>query len=75
MVRWLTAALLCLACVAAQASAPRDAYPSVAKAYWVEIDGRPPRAGPPHHPQPQARQAKQMNAQLLAAHGGLDGPL
>ncbi|WP_374474341.1 D-alanyl-D-alanine carboxypeptidase family protein [Arenimonas sp.] len=73
MARWLIAALLCLACAAAQASAPRDAYPSVARAYWVEIDGRPTWAGQPDQPLPMASLAKLMTALLLAEHGQLDG--
>lgn len=66
------AALCLLVTAPCFASAPVDAYPDVAAAYWVEIDGRPTWAGQPDQPLPMASLAKLMTALLLAEGGGLD---
>lgn len=54
------------------AAAPVDAYPDVASAYWVEIDGRPTWAGQPDKRLPMASLAKLMTALVIAESGGLD---
>ncbi len=54
------------------ASAPVDAYPDVAAAYWVEIDGQPIWAGQPDRRLPMASLAKLMTALVIAESGGLD---
>lgn len=54
------------------AAAPVDAYPDVAAAYWVEIDGRPTWAGQPDKRLPMASLAKLMTALVIAESGGLD---
>lgn len=54
------------------AAAPVDAYPDVAAAYWVEIDGEPVWAGQPDRALPMASLAKLMTALVLAEGGGLD---
>ena len=61
---WLTAPPL--------AAAPVDAYPDVAAAYWVEVDGEAVWAGQPDRPLPMASLAKLMTALVLAEGGGLD---
>lgn len=74
----LLASLLALACAgigvfAAPAdTAPVDAYPDVAAAYWVEIDGRPLWAGHADARLPTASLAKLMTALLVAETGDLD---
>lgn len=73
MRRWLAVLLLALAGAAARAAPPVDAYPDVAQAYWVEIDGRPVWAGQPDRQLPMASLAKLMTALLLAEAGKLDG--
>jgi len=67
--------LLGLACASAQASPPVDAFPDVARAYWVEIDGRPTWAGQPDARLPMASLAKLMTALLLVEDGGLEREL
>lgn len=54
---------------AARNAAPVDAYPDVAAAYWIEIDGRPLWAGRVDARLPMASLAKLMTA-LLAAESG-----
>ena len=54
------------------AAAPVDAYPDVAAAYWVEVDGRPTWAGQPDRRLPIASLAKLMTALVIAEAGGLD---
>ena len=54
------------------AAAPVDAYPDVAAAYWVEIDGQPVWAGQPDRRLPMASLAKLMTALVIAEAGGLD---
>ena len=54
------------------AAAPVDAYPDVAAAYWVEVDGEAVWAGQPDRPLPMASLAKLMTALVLAEGGGLD---
>lgn len=67
---WMALGLLFAApCFAA---APVDAYPDVARAYWVEIDGRPTWAGQPDARLPMASLAKLMAALVIAESGGLD---
>lgn len=67
---WLA---LCLLLTAPSfAAAPVDAYPDVAAAYWVEIDGLPTWAGQPDRQLPMASLAKLMTALVIAEAGGLD---
>lgn len=66
MALWLLVAAPCFA------AAPVDAYPDVATAYWVEIDGRPTWAGQPDRRLPMASLAKLMTALVIAESGGLD---
>lgn len=66
--------LLCLFAsprVAAVAS-PRDPYPDVARAYWVELDGKPLWAGQPDRRLPMASLAKLMTALLVAERADLE---
>ena len=59
---------------AATASAPAlpDPYPDIARAYWVEVDGRPLWAGHPDARLPLASLTKLMTALLVAEQGDLD---
>ncbi len=65
-------ALAWLFCAGAHAAAPVDAYPDVAAAYWVEIDGRPLWAGHADERLPMASLAKLMTALVAVEQGGLD---
>jgi len=56
----------------ARVEPPTDAYPDVAKAYWVELDGVPLWAGRADRRLPVASLAKLMTALVAAEHGGLD---
>lgn len=69
---WLLAALLAVPC-AALGAAPVDAYPDIARAYWVEIDGRPAWAGQPDQAMPVASLAKLMAALVLDEEADLAG--
>lgn len=51
---------------------PPDAFPQVARAYWVEVDGRPLWAGRPDERLPMASLTKLMTALLLAEQADLD---
>lgn len=51
---------------------PKDAYPDVARAYWVELDGKPLWAGQPDRRLPMASLAKLMTALLIAERADLD---
>lgn len=62
--RWLMAALLALVPAGAGAT-PVDAFPDIARAYWVEIDGRPAWAGNAEQAMPVASLAKLMAALVL----------
>lgn len=75
MLRRLGALLLVLACATARAGEPVDAFPDVARAYWVEIDGRPTWAGQPDARLPMASLAKLMTALLLVEDGRLEREL
>ncbi|MFC4819661.1 D-alanyl-D-alanine carboxypeptidase family protein [Dokdonella ginsengisoli] len=70
------AALALFACAAVRATqapvAPIDAYPDVAEAYWVELDGRPLWAGRADARLPMASLAKLMTALVAVEQGGLD---
>ncbi len=70
------AALALFACAAVRAAqapvAPIDAYPDVAEAYWVELDGRPLWAGRADARLPMASLAKLMAALVAVEQGGLD---
>lgn len=73
---WRAFALM-LACAFARATAassvaPADAYPDVAAAYWVEVDGRPLWAGRADVRLPMASLAKLMTA-LVAVEAGEPG--
>jgi D-alanyl-D-alanine carboxypeptidase (penicillin-binding protein 5/6) len=57
---------------AAAGEAPIDAYPDVAAAYWVELDGRPLWAGRADARLPMASLAKLMTALVAVEHGDLD---
>ena len=68
---------LALACAFAHAAspssvAPVDAYPDIAAAYWVEIDGRPLWAGHADERLPMASLAKLMTALVAVEAGELD---
>lgn len=65
-------ALAMLVCAGALAAVPVDAYPDVAAAYWVEIDGRPLWAGHADERLPMASLAKLMTALVAVEQGGLD---
>lgn len=58
--------------LAAAVASPRDAYPDVARAYWVELDGKPLWAGQPDKRLPMASLAKLMTALLVAESADLD---
>lgn len=81
--RWILAiALVSVPALAAAATAartdraaPTDDFPDVARAYWVEIDGRPTWAGQPDRTLPMASLAKLMTALLVAESGRLDETL
>ena len=73
--RGLLIALLALLAGAAQAAAPRDAFPDVARAYWVEIDGRPTWAGQPDQRLPMASLAKLMAALVLDEEADLQATM
>jgi D-alanyl-D-alanine carboxypeptidase (penicillin-binding protein 5/6) len=68
---WMALWLL-IAAPSFAAAPPVDAYPDVASAYWVEIDGRPTWAGQPDKRLPMASLAKLMTALVIAESGGLD---
>lgn len=71
--RQLLAPMLALACACVGArAAPVDAYPDVAAAYWVEIDGRPLWAGHADARLPMASLAKLMTALVAVEAGDLD---
>ena len=55
----------------AMASTPPDAFPQVAQAYWVEVDGRPLWAGRPDARLPMASLAKLMTALIVADEADL----
>jgi D-alanyl-D-alanine carboxypeptidase (penicillin-binding protein 5/6) len=62
-----------VACAGACAAAPPvDAYPDVAAAYWVEIDGMPLWAGHADERLPMASLAKLMTALVAVGQGNLD---
>ena len=74
--RWLLAAGLALAAATgARAAAPVDAFPDIARAYWVEIDGRPAWAGRQDEPVPVASLAKLMAALVLVEEADLQAGL
>lgn len=60
------------AAAAAMAPALPDPYPDIARAYWVEVDGRPLWAGHPDARLPLASLTKLMTALLVAEQGDLD---
>ncbi|MBA8883499.1 D-alanyl-D-alanine carboxypeptidase family protein [Dokdonella fugitiva] len=73
------ALVLAFACTGARPSfavapgeAPIDAYPDVAAAYWVELDGRPLWAGRADARLPMASLAKLMTALVAVEQGDLD---
>ena len=73
--RWLSGIALAwgLASASARAAdAPTDDFPDVARAYWVEIDGRAVWAGRPDEALPMASLAKLMTALLVAESGRLN---
>lgn len=72
---WCLAALLALAPVARAAPSPPDAFPDIARGYWVEIDGRPTWAGQPDTRMPVASLAKLMAALVLVEDADLDATL
>lgn len=72
---WWLAALLALAPVVRAAPAPTDAFPDIAHAYWVEIDGRPAWAGQPDARMPVASLAKLMAALVLDEDADPDATL
>lgn len=55
----------------ARPPAPPDAFPQIARAYWVELDGRPLWAGQPDRRLPMASLAKLMTALVLAEQADL----
>lgn len=67
---------LWLACTCATAAVapvvPEDAFPQVARAYWVEVDGQPLWAGAPDTRLPMASLTKLMTALLIAEQADLD---
>lgn len=71
---WRALALACAFAHAASPSsvAPVDAYPDIAAAYWVEIDGRPLWAGHADERLPMASLAKLMTALVAVEAGELD---
>jgi D-alanyl-D-alanine carboxypeptidase (penicillin-binding protein 5/6) len=56
----------------ARGAAPSDAYPDIARAYWVEIDNQPIWAGRPDERLPMASLTKLMTALLVAETADLD---
>ena len=71
------ALVLGLACAGSRSSmaaadAPTDAYPDVAAAYWVELDGRPLWAGRADTRLPMASLAKLMAALVAVEQGDPD---
>jgi D-alanyl-D-alanine carboxypeptidase (penicillin-binding protein 5/6) len=65
-------ALAWLLCMDTHAAAPVDAWPDVAAAYWVELDGQPLWAGHADERLPMASLAKLMTALVAVEQGGLD---
>lgn len=59
----------------ATAAAPRDAFPDVARAYLIEIDGEERWAGSADEALPIASLTKLMTALLVVEEGSLDGLL
>lgn len=51
---------------------PEDAFPTVARAYWVEVDGRPVWAGASGQRLPMASLTKLMTALLIVEGADLD---
>lgn len=71
--RLLALSLFCLAAPAwARPPAPTDAFPDIARAYWLEIDGRPVWAGQPELRLPMASLTKLMTALVLAESADLE---
>lgn len=74
--RWLALALLLgLVGAGARAAPPANAFPDVARAYWVEVNGQPVWAGASNERLPMASLAKLMTALLLAESADLDQTL
>jgi D-alanyl-D-alanine carboxypeptidase (penicillin-binding protein 5/6) len=73
--RVLAALLASAALHAAGATALPDPYPDVARAYYVEVDGRPLWAGQPDARLPMASLTKLMTALLVAEAGAPDTPV
>jgi D-alanyl-D-alanine carboxypeptidase (penicillin-binding protein 5/6) len=71
----LVAAVLAGRAAAAAPATPPDAFPQVARAYWVELDGRPLWAGAADARLPMASLTKLMTALLLVEQADLDGEL
>lgn len=67
----LALAWLCVAPATARSPAPPDAFPQVARAYWIELDGRPLWAGQPDRRLPMASLTKLMTALVLAEQADL----
>jgi D-alanyl-D-alanine carboxypeptidase (penicillin-binding protein 5/6) len=69
----LLAWLLALAGATATAQTPPNRYPDVARAYWVELDGRPLWAGHTSERLPMASLTKLMTALVISEQADLDG--
>ncbi len=69
---WRALVWILLLASAVVEAAPEDAFPDVARAYWVEVDGQPLWAGHPDRRLPMASLAKLMTALLVAESGELD---
>lgn len=68
----LLALLLAGSAPAAPVGAPTDAYPDIARAYWVEVDGQPVWSGRPDARLPMASLTKLMTALLVAESADFD---
>lgn len=69
---WALALLLAAASAAARPPAPPDVYPDVARAYWVELDGRPLWAGRADDRLPMASLTKLMTALVVSESADLE---
>lgn len=69
---WALALLFTAVPAWARPPAPPDAYPDVARAYWVEIDGRPLWSGRADQRLPMASLTKLMTALVVAENADLE---
>lgn len=69
---WALALLFAAAPAGARPPAPPDAFPDVARAYWVEVDGRPVWSGQADQRLPMASLTKLMTALVVSETADLE---